>query len=107
LPLETASVFNPKLITCVWNVEFLGQTLKTKVQEEVLTQLESFYLAKFRHSKKRGEGFWPSPLFSNSRNSASGNESVGLLKHGIFHGEPTVVFKYPPPDPPPERLALY
>jgi hypothetical protein len=36
LPLEKALVFMPELMTCVWNVEFLGKTLKTRVQEVML-----------------------------------------------------------------------
>ena len=33
--MEIASVLKPKLMTCVWNVEYLAKILKTRVQEEI------------------------------------------------------------------------
>jgi hypothetical protein len=57
-------------------------------KEGVFIQLEIFYLVQFRQSKKKGEGFWPSPFILSSQNSASGNESVGLLEHKKTHLRP-------------------
>ena len=35
MPLEIALVLKPKLMTCVWNVEYLAKILKTRVQERL------------------------------------------------------------------------
>jgi hypothetical protein len=57
--------------------------------------------------KEKREGFWPSPFFLSSQNSASGNESAELLELGVFHGESNVFFKNPLAQPLANRLALY
>jgi hypothetical protein len=57
LPLETPTVFRPKLMTCVRNGAFLGETPKTTLQEELVTSAEEIRPLPYSYSALPSGGF--------------------------------------------------
>jgi hypothetical protein len=72
---------------------FLEKNLKVILQEGIHAYLDSACGVQFWLKNKKGRRPKASPFFLPRRNSASGNESVGLMKLGVFHREPIVDFQ--------------